>query len=191
MFEFDPQQTAQEDLRSGRAPWHQADQVVARPALADSRHCDVLIVGAGITGSLAVQHFTRIGLSCCIIDREKPGLGSTAASTSMLQWEIDAPLSELTELLGFERAANIYRRSYKAVSGLKQLATRLGADCALRERSSLYLTAGETGARDLLEEHSLRERAGLPGYYLDYAALNGTFGFDHAAAILSPGSACR
>jgi hypothetical protein len=37
-----------------------------------------------------------------IIDRELPGRGSTVASTSMLLWEIDRSLTQLTEIYGFE-----------------------------------------------------------------------------------------
>jgi hypothetical protein len=41
------------------------------------------------------------GLDVVVIDRELPGRGSTAASTSMLLWEIDRSLTELTEFYGF------------------------------------------------------------------------------------------
>ena len=49
----------------------------------------MLIVGAGITGSLVAERLTRQGLDVIVVDREIPGAGSTAASTSMLLWEID------------------------------------------------------------------------------------------------------
>ena len=73
-----------------------------RPAVTESLCCDALVVGAGITGSLLAERLTRQGLDVVIIDREHPGRGSTAASTSMLLWEIDLPLVKLTELYGFE-----------------------------------------------------------------------------------------
>jgi glycine/D-amino acid oxidase-like deaminating enzyme len=65
--------------------------------------CDVLIVVGGITGSLVAERLTRQGLDVVIIDRELPGRGSTAASTSMLLWEIDRSLMELTQLLNVRR----------------------------------------------------------------------------------------
>ena len=46
-----------------------------------------------ITGSLVAERLTRQGLDVVIVDRELPGRGSTAASTSMLLWEIDRPLT--------------------------------------------------------------------------------------------------
>lgn len=123
-----------------------------------------------------------------IIDREIPGRGSTAASTSMLLWEIDRPLAALTEAYGFERAARAYCASFDAVSGLKALVVSLGITCELREKDSLYLAAGSS-ATSLLEEHQLRRRAGLPGEFLDHARLSDFFSILRAGALVSPGAA--
>jgi glycine/D-amino acid oxidase-like deaminating enzyme len=58
----------------------------------------------------------------------------------------------------------------------------------MHNRDSLYLASGETG-KELLEEHQLRERAGLPGSFLDHAKLLELFGMTRAAALVSPGAA--
>ncbi|MEO6842723.1 MAG: FAD-dependent oxidoreductase [Bradyrhizobium sp.] len=150
--------------------------------------CDALIVGGGITGSLMAERLTRQGLDVIVIDRELPGKGSTAASTSMLLWEIDRSLGQLTQAYGFERASRAYRASLDAVAGLKSLVLQLGLACEMRDRNSLYLAAGDTG-KELLEEHRLRARAGLPGNFLDHPMLLDAFGIARAAAIVSPGAA--
>ncbi len=186
---FDPATTVQNELRGGAPPWLAGFVRPPRKSLDQSIRCDILVVGAGITGSLMAEHLTSLGHKVCIIDRERPGFGSTAASTAMLQWEIDCPLSELTGFYGFERAANIYHRSLQAVTGLKSLVRGLGLRCAFRDRSSLYMSGEGASSRELLAEHALRQRAGLPGAFLDYRTLLGEYGFDREAAILSPGSA--
>jgi glycine/D-amino acid oxidase-like deaminating enzyme len=186
---LDPQDTDQDDLRGGHAPWR-TDGRPRSQALKSDRRCEVLVVGAGITGAMVAEHLTSLGHEVCIVDRERPGFGSTAASTAMLQWEIDRSLTELTNLYGFERAANIYRQSLHAVMGLKELIGALRLPCEFRPRRSLYLASGEgTGAVELRREHDLRERAGLPGFYLDHPTLLRDFGITREAAILSPGSA--
>ena len=96
--------TQHSDLRTGRAPWASGRRPPRR-LLEQDRECDVLVVGAGITGALVAERLVREGRDVCIVDRERPGLGSTAASTAMLLWEIDRPLASLTDLYGFERAA--------------------------------------------------------------------------------------
>lgn len=134
------------------------------------------------------EQLTRQGLDTIIIDRELPGRGSTAASTAMLLWEIDRSLQELTSVYGYERAARAYRASLDAVSGLKSLVERLNLSCDLRAKPSLYLAADDT-AKALLEEHELRQRAGLPGVFLDHRALLSTYEIARAGAIISEGAA--
>jgi glycine/D-amino acid oxidase-like deaminating enzyme len=137
---------------------------------------------------LVAERLTQQGLDVVIIDRELPGRGSTAASTSMLLWEIDRSLTELTQLYGFERASRAYLASLHAVAGLKSLILQLGLRCDMRDKDSLYLAAGNT-SKELLEEHQLRRRAGLPGDFLDHAMLLDVFGIVRAGAIVSPGAA--
>ena len=106
----------------------------------------------------------------------------------MLLWEIDRPLRELSETYGFERASRAYRASRDAVAGLKSLVWRLGIACDMRDKDSLYLAAGE-GSAGLIEEHRWRERAGLPGDFIDHAVLLDRFGIARAGAIVSSGAA--
>ena len=185
---FESDTTDQDDLRGGRTPWFAHRGQRSPPALAENIKCDALIVGAGIAGSLIAQGLSRQGLDVVIVDRELPSRGSTVASTSMLLWEVDVPLTQLTEMIGFERASHAWRASLQAVRGLKSLVARSGVACDMRDRDSLYLAAGDT-AKDLLAEHELRQRAGLPGVFLDHRMLLENFGFTRASAILSPDAA--
>ena len=133
------------------------------------------------------ERLTRQGLDVVIVDRELPGHGSTAASTSMLLWEIDRSLTQLTDAYGFERASRAYHASLAAVAGLKSLVLQQGIACDMRDKNSLYLAAGDSA--EVIEEHRLRRRAGLPGDYLDHRRLLDTFGMTRAAAIVSPDAA--
>jgi glycine/D-amino acid oxidase-like deaminating enzyme len=185
---LDSDDTEQADLRGGCSPWFETDQHSVPLGVRESMKCDALIVGGGITGSLIAERLTRQGLDVIIIDREFPGRGSTAASTSMLLWEIDRSVTQLTQSYGFERASRAYRASLNAVTGLKSPVLRLGLRCEMRERNSLYLATGDT-SKALFEEHQLRERAGLPGDFLDHPMLLDSFGIARAGAIVSPGAA--
>jgi glycine/D-amino acid oxidase-like deaminating enzyme len=180
--------TEQADLRGGRSPWFERAGQRSRTEITENLKCDALIVGGGITGSLIAERLTRQGLDVVMIERELPGRGSTAASTSMLLWEIDRSLTQLTEAYGFERASRAYLASLRAVSGLKSLVAELRLPCDMRDKDSLYLAAGAT-AKDLIEEHALRRRANLPGAFLDHAMLLENFGIARAGAIVSPGAA--
>ncbi|KRE11851.1 N-acetylglucosamine-1-phosphate uridyltransferase [Bosea sp. Root381] len=186
---LDPESTRQDDLRSGRSPWLAGPPRPASQGLDRDIRCDVVIVGGGITGALAAEHLTALGHDVVVVDREREGFGSTAASTAMLQWELDLPLRRLAALYGFEKAADVYRRSFQAVAGLRERVATLELGCAFLARDTVYLAAGEVGPRELQDEYELRRKAGLPGTLLPHAALLGAFGLDRAAAIVSPGSA--
>ena len=170
--------------RSGHAPWH-GDPPPSSPLTRDLT-VDVAVVGAGVTGSLVAEALTRDRRSVAVVDRAVPGRVSTAASTAMLMWEIDTPLVELADRIGFERASAVYRRSLAAVSDLATTTRLLGVDCDLTPRASLQL-AGEAGdLPHLAEERRLRARAGLPGELLDEETLRRRFRMARPGALLSP-----
>ena len=181
--------TTHDGLRGGYPPWRQRERAPGRPMLAANMRCDVLVVGGGITGSFVAEHLSALGHQVCVLDRERPGLGSTAASTAMLLWEIDASVGKLTQLYSFERASEIYRRSLRAVKGLKKLVEFGRSALRVSSAASLYLAEAGADPRELLAEHLLRERADLPGNYLDHRRLLQEFALAREAALLSPGSA--
>ncbi|MEK1899729.1 MAG: FAD-dependent oxidoreductase [Rhizobium sp.] len=182
-------EASHDELVGGCSLWGRNGVRPAYQPLEQSFKTDIAIIGGGITGALAAEHLTARGFSVVVIDREQPGFGSTAASTAMLQWEIDRTLGELETLYGFERAAGIYRRSGACVAGLAKLIAAHGITCGFQPRNTLYLANNHEGARELMEERQLRRRAGLPGHYLEHPDLLTQYEFDRDAAILSPGSA--
>jgi len=137
------------------------------PPLPGNARCDVLIVGAGISGALIADALTAEGLSVIVIDRRHPCQGSTSASTALLQYEIDAPLVDLIETLGRERATAAYRACLEGVEAIARLAGELGAEkISFRRRGSLYLAAKRRHVRALEKEAEARRRAELPCEFL-------------------------
>lgn len=75
------------DLHSGVPVWaHYAKPSLRTDKLSASMRTDVVVVGAGITGALVAQAATAMGLDTVVLDRRPPALGSTAASTALLQF---------------------------------------------------------------------------------------------------------
>ena len=156
--------------------------------LTRSIKADVIVVGAGISGAFMAHALALRYDNVIVVDRRHPAHGSTMASTALLQWEIDTPLSDLREKTG-ANAARAWRRSYRATQDLVKLVRDETIRCGLRRRRSLYLAGDETGFRGLRDELLARHRAGLPGEFVDSAMLRERFGIDRTGAILSPDSA--
>jgi len=179
----------QNQLRGGTPPWSLTLTSPPRSFVKESFCCDILVVGAGITGALCGEYFAMRGYRTRIIDHQRPGHGSTTASTAMLLWEIDQRLGHLADLYGFERASKIYQTSFRATAGLVDLVESRGLPCGLRRRHSVYLSTPDVEARQLNVEHRIRRRAGLPGEFLGRRSLSEWFGINRDAAIVSPNSA--
>ncbi|MDI7861305.1 FAD-binding oxidoreductase [Rhizobiaceae bacterium n13] len=150
---------------------------------------DVVVIGAGLSGALLAEHLTAQGRSVCVIDAPQRGLSGTASSTALLRWEHEKPLLELESILGFDKAASLYRRSISALTGLTELIAGHDIPCAFVPRRSLYLADHREDAAEILVEYDLRQRAGLPSLHLSRPDLLEQFGLDRPAAILSPGAA--
>lgn len=178
-----------ENLRAGRTVWEldEPPPSLHAPAPPYAR-ADVVIVGAGVTGAFMAERLTREGRSVIVIDRHAPQQASTAASTALLLWEIDAPLLALEDRLGLETAAAIYRRSFAAVGAIADRTGALRADCAFAWRPSLYLAGTDLDAPLLREECALRHRARLPSTFLGAGDLS-SFAIARDGALRSIGAA--
>jgi glycine/D-amino acid oxidase-like deaminating enzyme len=182
--------TEQRDLRTGTPVWAAYRQMpVAVGQLIAPLKVDVVIVGAGITGALVAEATTARGLSTVLIDRRPPGHGSTAASTALLQFEIDTPLIRLADEIGFEKAARIWQRSFRAVSDLGHTVRSLQIACDFAERRALYLAGNTLGLAEMEAEGRHRRRAGLPSVFLTRGDLTSMTRMSREAALLSEGAA--
>ena len=181
--------TQKRDLRTGRSLWADSPGlgVPARPLKA-AVAVDVAIVGAGISGAFMAQELAR-DHSVVVLDRRPPLMGSTIASTALLQWEIDLPLTELSRQIGPAKAKRGYQRSRKAVDDLKRIVAGERIVCGLHDKATLYLAGDAYGWRALEAEAEARAAIGLESEFLKAADLRERFDIDRTGAILSQGSA--
>jgi len=181
--------TIKRDLRTGRPLWADSPGlgVPVRPLTA-AISVDVAIVGAGISGAFMAHELSK-DHSVAVLDRRAPLTGSTLASTALLQWEIDLPLTALAKKIGAANAKRAYLKSRQAVDALKQIVADERIVCGLNDKSSLYLAGDAYGHRALEAEAEARAEIGLDSRYLDAAALRERFGLDRTGAIFSSGSA--
>lgn len=182
--------TEQRDLHTGVPIWATLGPTrLATQSLTSADRADVVIIGAGITGALVAEAAMARGLSVIVLDRRLPFHGSTAASTALLQFEIDTPLIRLSETIGFAVARDAWLRSFHAVAELASLVRKLRVRCQFRPRRALYLAGSVLGERELAEEAMMRCKIGLRSTFLARKDLRSFAGIDREAALLSEGAA--
>ncbi|MET0282628.1 MAG: FAD-dependent oxidoreductase [Steroidobacteraceae bacterium] len=184
-----PALTKHRDLHGGKSLWqaHRVSLPPHRPLTSD-RHCDVLIVGAGISGAMLADSLSAAGMQVIICDRRAPLQGSTAASTAMVLHEIDTPLSKLAKRMGRRDAERMWRRSFIAVNALRDRARQLAIPAHMEESESLYVQGNELDARGLQLEAAARAHAGFEVAYLSGSEVAREYGLPKRAALRSSGS---
>lgn len=149
---------------------------------------DVAIIGMGVSGAMMAQALSARGHAVVCIDRRGPMLGSTAATTALVQFEIDQPLIKLADKIGRQAAEQAWRRSRLSVMNLGARVDELGINCGAVARPSLFLAGNALGSKQLREEVDVRRQAGIHATYLTQAQLAEKFGVRCDGAILSQGN---
>jgi len=155
------------------------------PPLTENVRCDVVVIGGGVSGALAALHLVEAGLDVVLVDRRDVAHGSTAGSTSLLQYEIDEPLHRLAQRYGIRHAEACYRRCRDAIDAIGRLVARHGIDCGFERRSSLFLASGKAHVPMLRREWAARRAAGFRVAWWDRARIAAESSLPHPAGIMS------
>ena len=173
------------DLKSGYPFWAIRNGLMhAFPPLQEDVRCDVVVLGAGITGALIADELAAHGHAVCVLDERDVGWGSTAASTALLQYEIDTHMTELCERFGEADAVLAYRACVEAIDLVEAKARDVG-DVAFARARSLYYASRKRDLRPLCDEFAMRERHGFDVAWLEADAIRARYGFEAPGAILS------
>ena len=183
---------SQPALRHGQPLWlapKRRPKDTHYPALRGHHETEVAIVGGGMTGAMIAATFAEAKVDVTVLEAERAGLGSTAASTALLLQEPDYNLTALTRKYGPARARRIWQIGQATTQQFIDTIHRLHIRCGLTPRDSIYYTLNEDSARSLQREWKRRQAAGFKGKWLDPAALYRSTGIQGAAAILTRGNA--
>ena len=177
------------DLKSGYPFWAVKNGLMTTvPQLREDVRCDVAIVGGGITGALIARELAAHGHEVCVVEQRDLAWGSTAASTALLQYEIDTHLVDLAKRYGQPAAEASYVACHAAVDTLADVAHEV-RDVGFSRCDSLYLASRARHRRTLAEEWAARRHIGIDVRWLDNADLRAEYGIDAPAALLSTQSA--
>jgi glycine/D-amino acid oxidase-like deaminating enzyme len=175
------------DLKSNEPFWLLKNGLIASyPSLKSDEDCDVLIIGGGITGSLIAHQMVTEGYKTILIDKRELCNGSTSATTSMLQYEIDVPLFELIEKIGEKGAVMSYKVCSDAIDKIEKLSEEIKSSSGFKKKKSLYFAAKKKDVSWLKKEFKARKNAGFDVKWLEADEVTKRFEFENTyGAILS------
>lgn len=84
------------------------------------------MIGGGITGALIADELSKHGHQVVVLERRDVGWGSSAASTALLQYEIDTHMTDLAKRYGEDDAVLAYRACAEVIGELESLAAGMG-----------------------------------------------------------------
>jgi glycine/D-amino acid oxidase-like deaminating enzyme len=173
------------DLRSDYPFWLLDKGILyTYPSLVNDTTTDVVIMGAGISGALAAWHLCHAGFKITVIDKRHVGMGSTAASTALLQYEIDTPLNELIKKRGEHDAVRSYLLCLKAINDLEAICEKW-QQVGFTRRPSMQYASYKRDVAELKKEYEIRKQHGIAIQWLTRNDIKNKFGFEKNAAILS------
>ncbi len=114
---------------------------------AGDRTCDVVVIGGGITGALCAFALAEAGVSVTVLDKRHPGLGSTSASTALLQYELDEPLMKLAKKVWDAAHKGCYLAALSGVRAINRICGELRTDVGFHERPTLYFASSAKDAK--------------------------------------------
>ncbi|WDF47061.1 FAD-binding oxidoreductase [Chryseobacterium sp. KACC 21268] len=156
------------------------------PSLRENIETEILIIGGGITGSFLAHQMIKDGFETVLVDRREIGNGSTSATTSMLQYEIDVPLFELSEMIGKEGAEKAYWACYDSIDTLGKVAKQIKSECGFKKKESLYFAAFKKDVPNLKKEFEARKAAKFPVKWLSSEEISKQFKIENTfGGILS------
>ena len=143
---------------------------------------DVCIIGGGVTGAIVGYYFSKNNVPSIIIDKKRIAHLSTSVTTSLLQYELDDKLNDLSEYTTIKNAIQSYKLGLKALDEIEEFINTYGNECFYEKKDTLLYTSKIDEVKALKKEFDLRLENGFDVEYIDD---NNEFSFDIKGGIIS------
>ena len=126
----------------------------------NSKRCDVLIVGGGITGVATGIQLQKQGKQCIIVEAHTLCFGTTGGTTAHLNTFFDTTYPEIEKKFGESNAQLACKAAKAALALVKQNVSDYAIDCQLEPKEGYLYSQDQKQTEELDEIFSASVRAG-------------------------------
>lgn len=179
------------NLKTGSVYWPDTyKDAPSYPSIEKEITCDVVIVGAGVSGACTAYELRNSGLEVVLVEKRAVAAGSSSANTGLLQFANDQLLHEAIRSFGERAAVDHYWRCFNAIRRLQEeIAPSLPVDPELVMRSSLFFASGEKEVKKIQKEYRALKKAGFEVEYMEKDKMKEWVPFSRPAALVAKGDA--
>ena len=134
--------------------------------LTEDLETEVIIIGGGVTGSIAGYYFSKANIPAVILEKERVAHCSTSITTSLLQYELDSNARDLEEYTTLENIITSYKLGLKALDEIDEFIKTHGNKCKHEKKDTLLYTSKSEEIGEMKEEYKIRKNAGIDVKYI-------------------------
>jgi glycine/D-amino acid oxidase-like deaminating enzyme len=162
----------------------------SHPRFRGALETDVIVVGGGLTGCACASSFAAAGVNVVVLEADRIGGGSTAASAGLIREDFDASFQQASSAHGLRAARSLWQGLRKAALDFAAAIRRAEIRCDLVPQDLVHVVRRDPEAvRRLRREYESRRAAGLDHSWITAAALSREASVDGGAGIRTRGFA--
>jgi len=111
--------------------------------------CDVLIIGAGMTGVSTGLRLQKEGLSCLVVDAHNMAFGTSGGTSAHLNTVLDTPYTDIIRQHGLEKAGLVLESVRQAIADIESNVEDYAIDCDFRRCQGYMYAQNEEEAKKM------------------------------------------
>jgi glycine/D-amino acid oxidase-like deaminating enzyme len=159
----------------------------AHPRLRGEIDTSVVIVGGGLTGAACAASFAAAGVKVVVLEADRIGAGSTAASPGLVREDFDGSFQQTASAHGLRAARTLWQGMRRASLDFAAALRRAEVRSDLVPQDLLICTPDAAGTKQLRREYQARRDGGLDHTWLTAGALQRESGTGFSGAIRTRG----
>lgn len=172
------------ELYAGNLYWNKTQQKkYFFEKLNNDINTNVLIVGAGMSGSLCAYVLSTKGIKVTVVEKNKIGEGSSLANTGLLQYCSDKRISEFVKDIGEEKGVLFYKMCLEAMEKLTDIINSLNIDADYELKDSINYASHKRDKKILIEDFKYLKKYKFPSEFLDGDELENIYKIDKSSAL--------